>query len=135
MAGAKAASSSSSCSSPKTDRSCSRRSRPSPRCSARRPDRPPADTARLLVAARGLAGAVVAAVERTQRQPGLATDGPDLVGGDQLVGGVEGAEVHLDLVGATREDGRAAAGTEEPSAEVAGLALDRSRALGEPPAG
>src|SRR5690606_26231989 len=51
----------------------------------------------LLEAARGVAVALVSSFERKRRQPGFAADGPELVGRPQLVGGIEGPEVDLDL--------------------------------------
>src|SRR6185503_863356 len=65
------------------------------------------------------------------RQPGLATDDPAFVGWHQLVGSIEGSQVHFDLVCGAREDGRAAAGTEKPSGVVACFAIDRHRILRE----
>src|SRR5690242_5144050 len=85
----------------------------------------------LLGTTRGVPVALVPPRERKRRQPGLATDGPALVGRSQLVRGIEGSQVHLDLVAGAGEDGRAAAGTEGPPGVVARLALDRHRILGE----
>src|SRR3546814_4157430 len=65
--------------------------------------------------------------ERERRQPGFATDGPEFVGRNQLVGCIQGPEVHFDLVPAASEDGRSAAGAEEPPGVVARFALDRHR--------
>src|SRR6185295_13007162 len=85
----------------------------------------------LLKATRGVTIAVVSFRERKRRQPGLATDGPELVGWPQLVRGIQGSQVHFDLVGAARENGRAAAGTEKPPSVVACFAIDRHRILRE----
>src|SRR5687767_4925046 len=85
----------------------------------------------LLRAARGVTIAVVSSRERKRRQPGLATDDPEFVGWPQLVRGIQGSQVHLDLVCAASENGRAAAGTEKPPGVVAGFALDRHRILRE----
>src|SRR3546814_17681250 len=63
--------------------------------------------------------------------PGLATDGPELVGWHQLVGGIQGPQVHFDFVGAASEDGGTAAGTEKPPGVVACFAVDRHRILRE----
>src|SRR5204863_9499277 len=49
----------------------------------------------------------------------------------QLVRGIQGSQVHSDLVSAASENGRAAAGTEKPPGVVAGFAIDRHRLLGE----
>src|SRR3546814_17268284 len=67
--------------------------------------------------------------ERKGRQPGFASDSPQLVGRRQPVGLVQRSEIHLDLVGAARKDGRAAAGAEEAPLIIAGFALDRHRVL------
>src|SRR5262245_36501662 len=85
----------------------------------------------LLEATRGVAIAVVSSRARERRQPGLATDDPELVGWFQLVRGVQGPQVHFDLVAAASEDGRATAGTEKSPSVVARLALDRHRIFGE----
>src|SRR3546814_7063834 len=69
--------------------------------------------------------------ERERRQPGFATDGPEFVGRNQLVGCIQGPEVHFDLVPAASEDGRSAAGAEEPPGVVARFALDRHRVARE----
>src|SRR3546814_18498099 len=61
---------------------------------------------------------VVSSLERKRRQPGLATDGPELVGWHQLVGGIQGPQVHFDFIGAASEDGGTAAGTEKPPGVV-----------------
>src|SRR3546814_13804652 len=63
--------------------------------------------------------------------PGLATDGPELVGWHQLVGGIQGPQVHFDFVGAASEDGGTVAGTEKPPGVVACFAVDRHRILRE----
>src|SRR5438445_672270 len=41
---------------------------------------------------------------RKWRQPGLATGGPAFVGWHQLVGGIQGAQVHFDFVPAACEN-------------------------------
>jgi hypothetical protein len=84
-----------------------------------------------LEAARSVTIAVVSSRKRKRRQPGLATDDPAFVGWHQLVGGIQGSEVHFDLVCGAGENGRAAAGTEEPPAVVARFAVDRHRILRE----
>src|SRR5262249_25488575 len=53
------------------------------------------------------------------------------VGRHQLVGGIQGSQVHLDFVGGASENGRAAAGTEKPPGVVACFAVDRYRILRE----
>lgn len=83
----------------------------------------------LLKAARGVTIALVSSCERKRRQPGLATDGPEFVGWHQLVGGIQGPQVHFYFVCGAREDGRAAAGTEKPPGVVACFAFDRHRVL------
>ena len=85
----------------------------------------------LLEATAGVAIAVVSSRERKRRQPGLATDGPDLVSWPQLIWGIQRSEVHFDFVCAASEDGRAAAGAEKPPGVVACFALDRHRILRE----
>src|SRR5690606_18307069 len=55
-------------------------------------------------------------------QPGFAAEGPAFVGGEQLFGGVEGAEVHFDLVAGAGEDGGAAAGAEVAAGVGVGVA-------------
>ncbi len=62
--------------------------------------RPPSHRSRdlLLEATPFVTIAVVSSRERKRRQPGLATDGPELVGRRQLVRGIQGSEVHFDLV-------------------------------------
>ena len=80
-----------------------------------------------LRATRGVTIALVSARERKRRQPGLATDGPELVGWLQLVGSIQGSQVHFYFVGAAGENGRAAAGAEMPPGIVACFALDRHR--------
>src|SRR3546814_15980705 len=78
-------------------------------------------------ATRGFTVALVASRERERRQPGFAADGPQLVGRHQLVGCIQGNEVHFDLVPAASEDGRSAAGAEEPPGVVALFAPARNR--------
>src|SRR5919201_6872966 len=85
----------------------------------------------LLKATRGVTIAVVSALERKRRQPGLATDDPAFVGWHQLVRSVQGSEVHFDFVCAACENGGAAAGTERPPEVVACFAVDRHRILRE----
>src|SRR3546814_9488325 len=68
---------------------------------------------------------------RKRRQPRLPTNGPAFVGRHHLVGRVEAAQMHLDLVAAAGEDRRAAAGTEEPPAVFVRFAVDRHRILGK----
>jgi hypothetical protein len=85
----------------------------------------------LLEATRGVTIALVSSRERKRRQPGLATDDPAFVGRHQLVRGIQGSQVYLDFVGAARENGGAAAGTEKSPVVVACLALDRHRILRE----
>src|SRR3546814_20602025 len=80
-----------------------------------------------LFRSRGVTITVVSSLERKRRQPGLATDGPELVGWHQLVGGIQGPQVHFDFVGAASEDGGTAAGTEKPPGVVACFAVDRHR--------
>src|SRR4051812_17930630 len=82
-----------------------------------------------LEAARVVAIAVVSPVERKGRQPGLAANGPALVRRRELVGRVQRAEVHFDLVFAACEHRRAATGTEEPPAVVPRFTLDGDRVL------
>src|SRR3546814_19190591 len=53
------------------------------------------------------------------------------VGRHQLVGCIQGPEVHFDLVPAASEDGRSAAGADEPPGVVARFALDRHRVARE----
>src|SRR3546814_11955364 len=65
-----------------------------------------------LGATRGLTVALVSPRERERRQPGFATDGPLLIGRNQMVGGVQGPEDHVDLVPAASEARRAAVGAE-----------------------
>src|SRR5690606_3034647 len=76
---------------------------------------------------RGFPVTLVSPRQPERRQPGFATDGPQLVGRHQLVGCVQRSEVHFDLVVAASEDGRAAARTEEPPGVIAHLALDHYR--------
>ena len=85
----------------------------------------------LLDATRGVTIAVVSSRERKRRQPRLATDDPAFVGRHQLVGGVQGSQIHFDFVSAACENGRAAAGTEKPPGIVACFAIDRHRILRE----
>ena len=69
--------------------------------------------------------------ERKRRQPGLALYDPALVGWHQLVGSVQGSQVHFDFVRGTREYRRSASGAEEPPGEIARLAGDLHRVLRE----
>ncbi len=85
----------------------------------------------LLKATRGITIAVVSPRERKRRQPGLATYDPAFVGWHQLVGRVQGSQVHFDFVCAACENRRAAAGTEKPPGVVACFAIDRHRILRE----
>src|SRR3546814_3664547 len=55
----------------------------------------------------------------------------DVCSSDLLVGCIQGPEVHFDLVPAASEDGRSAAGAEEPPGVVARFALDRHRVARE----
>jgi hypothetical protein len=48
-----------------------------------------------------------------------------------LVRGIQRSEVYFYFVGAARENGRAAPGTEKPPGEVAWLAVDRHGVLGK----
>src|SRR5262249_8572881 len=73
--------------------------------------------------------ALVPSLERKRRQPGFAADDPAFVGRHQLVGGIQGSQVHFDLVRGARENGGAAAGTEKPPGIVARLATDNHRIL------
>src|SRR5687768_11685460 len=82
-------------------------------------------------AARGGTVALVSSRDRKRRQPGLAPDGPEFIGWHQLVRGIQGSQVHFDLVGGSCENGRAAAGAEKPPGIVACFALNRHRILGE----
>lgn len=82
---------------------------------------------RAFEAARGVTIAVVSPCQRKRRQPGLATDGPELVVLPQLVGGVERSQVHFDFVGAARKNRRAAAGREKSPGLTACFAIDRHR--------
>src|SRR4030095_4445257 len=63
----------------------------------------------LLFPARRLAIARISSLERERRQPGFAADGPEFVGRQQLVRGIQGPQVHFDFVRATAKDRRAAA--------------------------
>jgi hypothetical protein len=74
---------------------------------------------------RGLAITLVPSRERKRRQPGFAADGPAFVRRDQLIGGIERAQVHFDFVAGAREDRRAAARTEKPPGVVARFTMDR----------
>ncbi len=56
-----------------------------------------------LKATRGVTIAVVSSRERKRRQPGLATDDPAFVGWHQLVRGIQGSQIHFDLVGGASE--------------------------------
>src|SRR5512140_3024171 len=85
--------------------------RPKARRSIRRLRRSVRAIFSLLEAMGGVAIAVVSSRQWKRRQPGFATDDPGLVGRRQLVGGIQGAQVHFDLVAGAPEDGRAAAGT------------------------
>jgi len=63
-----------------------------------------------LEATAGVTIALVSSLERKRRQPGFTTDDPAFVGWHQLVGGIQGSQVHFDFVGGACENGRAAAG-------------------------
>src|SRR3569833_4120065 len=65
------------------------------------------------------------------REPGFAAHGPAFVGRRELVGFVQRAEVHFDLVAVAVEQRAAAARAEMAAAIVAGLAVDGHRILGE----
>src|SRR3546814_16754400 len=84
-----------------------------------------------LFRSRGVTITVVSSLERKRRQPGLATDGPELVGWHQLVGGIQGPQVHFDFVGAASEAGGTAAGTEKPPGVVECFAVHRHSILRE----
>lgn len=69
--------------------------------------------------------------QRERRQPGLAADGPQLVGRHELVGRVQRAKVHFDFVVAAAEHGRAAARAEVAAGVLARLAFDRHHVRGK----
>ena len=70
-------------------------------------------------------------LQRERWQPGFAADGPEFVGGRQLVGGVEAAEVHLNLIAADCEHRRAAGGPEAATGVAAGVSGDGDGGFGE----
>jgi len=84
-----------------------------------------------LEATAGVTIALVSSLERKRRQPGFTTDDPAFVGWPQLVGGIQGSQVHFDFVGGARENGRAAAGAEKPPGVLACFAIDRHCILRE----
>lgn len=49
--------------------------------------------------------ALVSSRERKRRQPGLAPDGPALVGRHQLAGGIQRSKMYFDFIRAARENG------------------------------
>lgn len=73
----------------------------------------------------------VSSRERKWRQPGLAAGGPKLIGRHQLVGSIQRAEIHFDLVRSATEDGRSTARAEVTPPIVSGLAIDRHGLLGK----
>src|SRR5213075_709052 len=75
--------------------------------------------------------AFVSSLKRKRRQPGLATDDPVFVGGDQLVRGIQRSQAHFDFVCGACENGRAAPGTKKPPGVVACFAIDRHGILRE----
>jgi len=84
-----------------------------------------------LKASRDVAITLVSFRERKRRQPGLAVDDPAFIAWLQLVGRIQGSQVHFNFICGTRENGRAAAGTEKPPGVVACFAIDRHRILRE----
>jgi hypothetical protein len=84
----------------------------------------PARKELLLEAGGRIAIALISSPQREWREPGLAPNGPQFIGRHELVGRIESAKVHFDLVASASEDRRAAAGTEEASGEIACLAID-----------
>src|SRR3546814_21087220 len=88
------------------------------------PVRQPTSFVRLsLGATRDFTVSFVSPRERERRQHGFVTDGPELVGSNQLVGCIQGPEVHFDLVPAASEDGRSASGAAETPREVSPFPL------------
>jgi hypothetical protein len=85
----------------------------------------------LLKATRSFTITVVSSRERKWRQPRLPADDPAFVSWHQLVRDIKGTQVHFDFVFASRENGRAAAGTEKPPGVVAGFTLNGHRILRE----
>jgi len=83
------------------------------------------------VSTRSLSIVLVSPGERKRRKPRLPTHGPAFVRWRELVGRVERAEVHFDLVTRASEDRRPALGTERPPRVVARFAMDRHRVLGK----
>lgn len=83
----------------------------------------------LFKATRGITVAFVSPLDRKWRQPGLATNGPAFVGRRQLVGSVQGSEVHFDFVRRASENGRSAARAEKSPGIVACFSIDRHRIL------
>jgi len=111
-------------------------SRRSTRCAQRMPIAPRSSSLRdcafrdgAFKATRGVAIALVSSREREHRQPGLAADDPVFVGWRELIRGVQGAQVHFNLVCAARENRRAAARTEEPARVITRFTFDRHRVL------
>src|SRR5688572_25220187 len=86
--------------------------------------RPLARTTSLFKAAHRLAVALIVTLQRKRRQPGLAADDPVLVGRHQLIGHVQGPQMHFDLVVIAREDRRAAALAEVTTPVLSCLAFD-----------
>src|SRR5579875_2524718 len=84
-----------------------------------------------LEASRGITIALVSPCQWKRRQPGLTADDPAFVGRHQLIGRVHGPQVHFDLIGCTRENGRATARTEMASRVAARFALDHHRTFGK----
>ena len=78
----------------------------------------------LLEATRGVTIALVSSPERKTRQPRLAPYDPAFVGRHQLVGGIQGSQVHFDFVRAAPENGRSATGTEKTPGIVARFTID-----------
>jgi hypothetical protein len=81
----------------------------------------------LFVAARSLTIAFEMFREREGREPGLATNSPQLVGGLELVRRVERSQIHDDLLVAAREQWRPTSRAEMPPFEIARFALDDNR--------
>src|SRR5690554_620070 len=84
-----------------------------------------------LETAAGIAVAFITPHPRKGRQPGLPPDGPELVGGQHLLGIIKAAQADLDLVAAAGKDRGAAMRTEMAPEIGVGFSHHRHRRFGE----
>lgn len=77
-----------------------------------------------LETALGLAIPLISSRPWERRKPGFSPYRPEFVGRFQLIGRIQGTQVHFDFIPGAGKDGRAAAGTEKPAGIVACFSFD-----------